>query len=185
MNKDGVRNCEKCEFPFPTKDDENRDLASLLAEIDEELDLEDYEEEEEDEDEEIRLPEDKSSLLPLRLASLAELRSVIQGVIDGKVPDEDLMDVIIDFQEQVDGIFERMDQMVFSPQMFKVMKKPYQATRKAFECYDNTFQELRRYNIDKDPEHLERGLELEEEANLYLSYAFNLVRETMTEMLGF
>ena len=182
-NKDGVKNCEQCEFPFPTKEDGN-DLTTLLAEIDEELDLDD-DDDEEDDDDEINLPEDRSTLLPLRLASLSEIRNVIQGVIDKEIPEEDLLDMTDDFQEKVDEIFEEMDQMVFSPQMYKVLKKPYKATRKAFECYDNTFKEIRSYYIDKDMERLKRSLELEEEANLHLSHAFNLVRETMTNMLGF
>jgi len=181
-NDDGVSNCEECGFPFVSKDS-NNDLQELLAQIDEELELE-GEDEEEFEGVEVTLS-DPSALLPLRLGSLAQIREIIQGAIDGSVPEEDLKEMIEDFQEIIDYTLEEMDQMVFSPQMYEVVKKAVSATRKAFELYDNTLGELRQYFIDRDPVHLETGLELEGQANMYLSNAFNQVRETMTNMLGF
>ncbi len=182
-NKDGVASCEECGFPFPTESDAN--LKDLLAQIDEELGLEedDYEEEEEEEVE-LVLPQD-GTLLPLRLGSLAQLKELVQGVINGTTSEEDLLETIDDFQEEINENLDSLDQMVISPQVQEVMKKPVKAARMAFEHYDQTFTELRLYFADKDPEHLRSGLQMEEIANSYLSLAFNLVRETMTNMLGF
>jgi len=181
-NKDGVSSCEECGFPFPTDSDAN--LKELLAQIDEELGLDDDYEEEEEEEVELVIPED-GTLLPLRLGSLAQLKEIVQGVIEGTVPEEDLLETIDDFQEEINENLDSLDQMVISPQVQEVMKKPVRAARMAFEHYDQTFTELRLYFADKDTQHLRTGLQMEETANSYLSLAFNLVRETMTNMLGF
>lgn len=181
-NEEDASNCVNCEFPFITKKDKNPELQQLLEEIDEELGIEDDEDEEE---EEIELPGDKSQLLPLRMGTLAELRGIIQGVLDGEVQEEDLLDIINDFQEEVDHHIEEMDQMVFSPQMWEALKNPVKATKKALGLYDGVFSELKLYYSDKDRDHLEKALVLEEEANMFLSHAFNLVRQSMTNLLGF
>lgn len=183
-NKDGVSSCEECGFPFPTESDAN--LKDLLAQIDEELGLDDDDDYEEDEEEELDLdlPQD-GTLLPLRLGSLAQLKELVHGVIEETIPDEDLREIIDDFQEEINGNLDSLDQMVISPQVQEVMKKPVKAARMAFEHYDRTFTELRQYFVDKDKEHLRAGLQMEEIANSYLSLSFNLVRETMTNMLGF
>jgi hypothetical protein len=181
-NKDGVSSCEECGFPFPTESDAN--LKDLLAQIDEELGLDDDYYEEEEEELDLVLPQD-GTLLPLRLGSLAQLKELVQGVIDKTIPEEDLLETIDDFQEEINDNLDSLDQMVVSPQVQEVMKKPIQAARLAFEHYDQTFAEFRQYFVDKDIEHLKSALQMEEIANSYLSLSFNLVRETMTNMLGF
>jgi len=201
-NKDGVSSCEECGFPLPTESDAN--LKDLLAQIDEELDLEeDYEEEEED-DLDLVLPHD-GTLLPLRLGSLAQLKGFVQSVISKVdnlalasteeevekakaellVAEEDLRETVEDFQVEINENLDSLDLLVLSPQVQEVMKKSVKAARMAFEHYDQTFAELKRYFDDKDTEHLKTGMQMEEIANSYLSLSFNLVRETMTNMLGF
>jgi len=182
-NIDGVSNCEACDFPFPTEAESN-DLGALLSQIDDEYELGDEEDDDGDDDDfVIEIP--KENLAPMRMGSLAEIRGAIQGVIDKNISDEDLMEIVEDFQEEINEKLEEMDQMVFSPQMYDTVKKPVKVTRKAFELYDGVFNEIKLYFADKDTQHLLLALDLEEDANLHLSYAFNVLRETMTKFLGF
>ena len=218
-NNEGASSCQECGFPLATESERN--LEDLLAQIDEEMEIDTEEEEEDIDDVEIELP-DAETLLPLRLGSLAGIREIIQGVIEQieevkDIPQEnlryafeeeeitdtsvdegykkklkelkkrntDLRETIEDFQEEINDTFDELDRMVVSPQTFAVMKKAIKATRVAFQHYDEAFAELKLYFEDKNPDHLTTGLLLEEEANQYLSHAFNIVRETMTNMLGF
>ena len=78
-NNEGASSCQECGFPLATESERN--LEDLLAQIDEELEIDTEEEEEDIDDVEIELP-DAETLLPLRLGSLAGIREIIQGVIE-------------------------------------------------------------------------------------------------------
>jgi|GEM_PF-6545353 len=176
-NPEGYVFCKFCGNKLEVNDKEiDQQFDELLSHIDKEYNLG-------VDVEQVTTP--PPDVTPLRVGAIEELVSVINKLLKEEIEVEEAKEFIEAFQEELDNIVVKIEELVILPEIEDVVSQPHQVLQKALAFYDEVLMLIRSYFLQPDKSLLEEALKKEEEANKYLSYAFSLIRNKMGEYLNF